>query len=65
MPYEIDIADGAMVLLDQDGNSYECVTITGPRAAKRTIQAWAAKYTLDVGEAYQRLTQHFSAEQET
>lgn len=65
MPYEIDIVDGAMVLFDRDGNSYECVMLTDLRAAKRTIPTWAAKYTLDVGDAYQRLTQHFSAEQET
>ena len=60
MPYEIDILDGAMVLLDQDGNSYECVTLTGLRAAKRTIQIWAAKYALDVGAAYRRLADHYS-----
>lgn len=65
MPYEIDIVDGVMVLLDRDGNSYECVTLTGLRAAKRTIQTWVVKYTLDVGEAYQRIAQHFSAKRDS
>ena len=60
MPFEIDIVADAMVLLDQDGNSHECVTLTSLRAAKRTIQTWAGKYTLDVGDAYKRLASHFS-----
>ena len=60
MPYEIDIVADAMVLLDRDGNSCECATLTGLRAAKRTIQTWAGKYTLDVGEAYKRLATYFS-----
>ena len=60
MPFEIDIVDGVMVLLDQDGNSHECATLTGLRAAKHTIQTWAATYALDVGRSYQRLTDFFS-----
>jgi hypothetical protein len=46
MIYQIDILNDAMVLMDEDGNSYECVALTGLRAAKQTIQTWAAKYTL-------------------
>ena len=59
MMYQIDILNDAMVLLDEDGNSYECVALTGLRAAKQTIQTWAAKYTLNVADSYQRLSDYF------
>ena len=59
MIYQIDILNDAMVLLDEDGNSYECITLTGLRAAKQTIQTWAAKYTLNVADSYRRLSDHF------
>ena len=59
MIYQIDICDGEMVLFDEDGNSHECIALTGLRAAKQTIQTWAAKYTLNVADSYRRLSDHF------
>jgi hypothetical protein len=59
MIYQIDILNDAMVLLDEDGNSYECEPLAGLRAAKQMIQTWAAKYTLNVADSYRRLSDHF------
>jgi hypothetical protein len=58
---EIDILNGAMVLLDQDGNSYECQPLTTYGAAKRTIQRWVERYSLNVADAYRVITNHFLA----
>jgi len=61
MPYEIDILNGAMVILDQDGNSYECQSLTTYRAAKRTVQRWVERYPLNVADSYRVITIHFEA----
>jgi hypothetical protein len=59
MLYEIDILNGAMVLMDQDGNSCECHALTTYGAAKRTIQRWVEQYSLNVADAYRLVLDHF------
>ena len=60
MLYQIDIVNGAMVLFDEDGNSYESAPLTGYRAAKRMVQQWAGRYALNVADAYRTLARHFA-----
>jgi len=60
MTYEIDILDGAMVLFDEDGNSYESHRATSYGDAKRTIQRWLERYGFNVAAAYQLISDHFS-----
>jgi hypothetical protein len=59
MFYEIDICEDAMVLLDSDGNSYECQPLTTYRNAKRTLGQWINHYAFDVASAYKLLASHF------
>jgi len=61
MPYEIDILNCEMVLLDEDGNSCECQSLTTYGAAKRTLQKWVERYSLNVADAYRIITSHFEA----
>jgi hypothetical protein len=61
MLYEIDILNGAMVLLDQDGNSYECQPLTTYGAAKRAVQRWVERYALNVADAYRTIANYFEA----
>ena len=61
MIYQIDILNGAMVLFDQDGNSYETATLTTYRNAKRTIHRWLERYGFNVADAYRLISDHFSA----
>ena len=61
MLYEIEILNDAMVLLDADGNSYECHSLTTNRAAKRALQDWIRRYTINVADAYRVLEAQFSA----
>lgn len=61
MIYEIDILNDTMVLLDEDGNSYECEPLTTYGAAKRTIQRWVERHSLSVANAYGVITTHFAS----
>jgi len=60
MLYEIDILNGEMVLLDQDGNSYEAATLTTYGSANRTIHRWLERYGFNVAAAYRLISDHFS-----
>lgn len=60
MLYKIDVLGGEMVLFDEDGNSHECQPLTTYRDAKRTVQLWVERYSLNVADAYRLLSQHFS-----
>ena len=64
MQYEIDICDDAMVLLDEDGNSYECQPLTTYGAAKRAVQRWVERYPLNVADAYRMVYDHFTAKRD-
>ena len=61
MIYQIDILNGAMVLFDEDGNSYEAATLTTYGNAKRTIHRWLERYGFNVADAYRLVSDHFSA----
>ena len=60
MIYQIDILNDAMVLFDEDGNSHECRPLTTYGEAKRTIQRWVERYSLNVADAYQMIARHFA-----
>jgi hypothetical protein len=59
-PYEIEIVNGEMVLLDADGNSYARSRVPTYRDAKRTLRAWMQRYAVKVGECYRRIDEYFS-----
>ena len=59
MQFEIDILNDEMVLLDEDGNSYQAATPTTYGNAKRTIHRWLAQYAFNVADAYRRISDHF------
>ena len=61
MIYQIDILNGAMVLFDEDGNSYETATLTTYRNAKGTIHRWLQRYGFNVADAYRLISDHFAA----
>ena len=61
MIYQIDILNGAMVLFDEDGNSYETATLTTYGNAKRTIHHWLECYGFNVADAYWLISDHFAA----
>ena len=41
---EIELGDGKLILLDDEGSSYECRPFTSYREAKRTIRAWTRSW---------------------
>jgi hypothetical protein len=44
MFYEIYCVNDFMILMDEDGNSYECRDLVSYREAKRLIREWASQY---------------------
>jgi len=60
MQHTIEIIDGIMCVMDEDGNGHDAAVLDSYRAAKRQIQKWAAEYTIDVADAYRRLAEYFS-----
>ena len=61
MLYQIDICDGAMVLFDEDGSSYDSVLLTTYGEAICTVRRWSRRYTLNVADAYRLVYDHFTS----
>lgn len=62
MTHTIEIIDGMMVVIDEDGNSFDGHLLeTGLRDAKRKIQEWTREYTFDVAAAYHLLSDYYEA----
>ena len=61
MQHTIEIIDDLMCLMDEDGNGVDGHLLVGLRDAKRQIQTWAAEYTIDIAEAYRRVSEYFAA----
>jgi len=58
--HTIEIIDGLMCVMDEDGNGYDAAVLTGLRAATRQIQTWTNEYTIDVADANRQLHNYFS-----
>ena len=61
MQHTIEIIDDLMCLMDEDGNGIDGHLLVDYRDAERQIKTWAAEYTIDVGEACQRVGEYFAA----
>jgi len=58
--FEIEVVDGALILFDAGGSSYERRQFATYREAKRTIREWTRKYIMRVGASYRRLDDYFA-----
>ena len=56
----VEIINDLMCVMDRDGNGLDAHLLRSYRAAKRQIQKWAAQYTIEVAEAYRRLSEYWS-----
>jgi hypothetical protein len=59
-PFNIEIVDDLMVVLDEDGNGQDCHELRNLQAAKRQLKAWQKQYTFDYAEAEKALSEFFS-----
>ena len=57
--YQIEVSGDAMILLDDDGNSYDCHPLAGDRRAKAQIVEWSRHHPMNVAEMYLRLAEAF------
>jgi hypothetical protein len=56
----IEIVEGQMCVMGDDGTVHDAIVLTSYREAKSQIQKWTAEFTIDVAEAYTRLAGYFS-----
>ncbi len=60
MPHTVDIVDGLMCVLDQDGNGCGCHELRGLRNAKRQLHRWQEQYTFDYAKALRAVSEFFA-----
>lgn len=58
----IEIQNGLLGVMDEDGMVHDVVDLTSYRDAKRQISKWAHEFTFDVADAYRQLAEHFAAQ---
>ena len=56
----MEIIDDAMVVLDRDGNGYDCHELRGLRKAKRRLRRRQDEYTFDYAEALRAVSEFFA-----
>ncbi len=60
LPHTVEIVEGQMIVLDEDGNGCECHRLRGLRTAKRQLRRWQDEYTFNYAEALSMLSEFFS-----
>jgi len=59
MKVTVEVIDGSMVMLDEDGNGCGCHKLTSLRLAKRQVRRWQREYTFDYAEALRQVSEFF------
>jgi hypothetical protein len=59
--HTVDIVNDQMVVLDEDGNGIDMRILRSYRGAKHQIGTWAAKFPIDVADAYAKVRAYFVA----
>jgi hypothetical protein len=57
--HTIEIFDDLMMVLDEDGNGYDCHILRGYAAAKRKLRRWQTEYSFDYAETLKELDKFF------
>lgn len=59
--YKTEITGNLLCVLDDDGNGHDAMVLTGYRAARQQVRAWATEYGIDVVQADLELADYFAA----
>ncbi len=59
MLHTIEICNGSMGVMDEDGQVLDAVALKSYRAAKQQLETWASIYRFKVGEAYREVENFF------
>ena len=60
MPHTIEIVEGAMCVMDEDGNGCDCHELRGLREAKRQLRRWQDEYAFNYAEAARAVSGFFA-----
>jgi hypothetical protein len=57
--HTIEITNDLMMVLDEDGNGYDCHVLRSQPAAERQLIRWQREYVFDLAEALKTLAEYF------
>ena len=60
--HTIEITNDLMMVLDEDGNGYDCHVLTSPVEAQDQLKKWKDKYSFDYDEAQAAVVEYFAAQ---
>jgi len=58
----IEIANDLMMVLDEDGNGYDCHVLTSLAEAQSQLEKWKDEYSFDYDEAQAAVAEYFAAQ---
>ncbi len=61
-PHTIEIVDDLMVVLDEDGNGFDCHVLTSLAEAQSQLDKWKDEYSFDCDEAQAAVVEFFDAQ---
>ena len=61
LPHTVDVVEGMLVVLDEDGNGCDVYKLRSLRAAKRQLRRWQDHYAFDYGAAMRATSEYFAA----
>jgi len=62
MPYTIELCDGLMCVMDEDGNGYDCHELRSLPDTRRQLRRWQDEYTFDHAAAVREIEEFFDDE---
>ena len=60
--HNIEIVNDLMVVLDEDGNGYDCHVLTSLTEAQDQLEKWKDEYSFDYGEAQAAVAEFFAVQ---
>jgi hypothetical protein len=60
--HNIEIVDDLMVVLDEDGNGYDCHELTSLAEAQDQLKKWKDEYSFDYDEAQATVAEYIAAQ---
>ena len=60
--HTIEITNDLMMVLDDDGNGYDCHVLGSPTEAQDQLEKWKDEYSFDYDEARAAVAEFFAAQ---
>ena len=60
--HTIEITNDLMMVLDEDGNGYDCHVLSSLAEAQNQLEKWKDEYSFDYDEAQAAIAEFFAAQ---